>query len=83
MTTLFYIIAFLLGALITSEGLYIAKLREKVEGQKGLIKAQHELIEALTIAAFEDKIKKHLAKKDCGCDKEQPASEDKDADPAE
>lgn len=55
--TLTYIIGILLGALITSTILYILKLHQKTRLQDDLIKKQHELIEALTMAAFGEKIK--------------------------
>lgn len=70
MTTLLYILGVLLGALVTSTVLYILKLRNEVQRLKNVIKEQYKLIEALTIAAFGDKIKEHLGKKDCDCDKE-------------
>lgn len=70
MATLNYILGLLLGALITATLLYIMKLRNEVKKLKKVIKEQHKLIEALTIAAFGDKIKEHLGKKDCDCAKE-------------
>ena len=82
MTTLFYIIGILLGALVTSTVFYILKLRNEVQRQKKVIKEQHKLVEVLTFAAFGDKIKEHLDKKDCDCDKEstcevEPTCEDR------
>ena len=57
MTTITYIIGILLGALITSTVLYVLKLRQKTRLQDDLINSQQELIAALTVAAFKDKIK--------------------------
>lgn len=70
MTTLLYILGVLLGALVTSTVLYILKLRNEVQRLKKVIKEQHKLVEVLTFAAFGDKIKEHLDKKDCDCEKE-------------
>ena len=75
MTTLFYIIGILLGALITSTVFYILKIRNEVQRQKKVIKEQHKLVEVLTFAAFGDKIKKHLDKEDCDCDKESTSDD--------
>ena len=81
MTTLTYIIGILLGALITSTVLYILKLHQKTRLQDKLIKKQHELIEALTMAAFGEKIKAEEEKdKPCSdpgntCDCSDPKAE--------
>lgn len=75
MTTWFYIFGFLLGALVTSTVLYILKLRNEVQRLKKVIKEQHKLVEVLTFAAFGDKIKEHLDKKDCDCDKESTSDD--------
>lgn len=63
LTTFTYIIGILAGAFITSFALYCLKLREEVKQQKKLIEQQHELIAALTVAAFRDKIQEHFCKK--------------------
>lgn len=69
METLLYVLGFIIGALGTSFLLYFLKTRK-------LLQTQHELINILTIAAFGDKIKEHLDKKDCDKKDSEPARQE-------
>ena len=69
METLLYVLGFIIGALGTWFLLYFLKTRK-------VLRSQHELIKILTIAAFGDKIKEHLDKNDCDCDKEHTGEDE-------
>lgn len=69
METLLYVLGFIIGALGTWFLLYFLKIRK-------LLRSQHHLIEVLTIAAFGDKIKEHLDKKECDKKDSEPARQE-------
>lgn len=68
METLLYVLGFIIGALGTSFLLYLLKTRKT-------LRQQHELIELLTVIAF-DKIIEHLNKKDSDMKDSEPARQE-------